>query len=94
MRAAVVLGLLAVLLGPRPSGAEELVSHMTLRVGKPRLWSPGYACMMIVCDDPSVVRVEDAKTKLRLLGLRVGSTRCGFWRDQTYRRVITFDVKK
>ena len=35
-----------------------------------------------VCDDTSIVRVEDGGDALRLVGLKVGKTQCGFWTQQ------------
>ena len=76
MRRALSLLLLLLLLGVYGGAAAQGpgLERMRLKVGKPKLWSPGYPCMMIVCDDKSVVRVEDAGTALRLVGLSPGST--------------------
>jgi hypothetical protein len=96
MRRALFVVVLLVLagLGAGATADEPGLERMQLRVGQPVLWSPGYPCIMIVCDDPTVVRVEDAQTSLRLTGLRVGSTRCGFWRDKGYRKLVQFDVTR
>jgi hypothetical protein len=55
-----LLVLLAILAGDvaaAPAASARSASRMTLKVGRPVLWSPGYGCTMIVCDDTSVVRV-------------------------------------
>jgi hypothetical protein len=39
----------------------------------------GFIIVGLVCDDTSVVRVEDGGDHLRLVGLAPGRTKCGFW---------------
>ena len=74
------------------SAAAAAGDRLTLYVGKSILWSPGYPSITIVCDDRSLVQVEDAGEKLRLTGLRPGRTRCGFWQSQGIRRVVEIEV--
>jgi hypothetical protein len=75
-----------------PAAEEAAGERLTLHVGKAILWSPGYPSITIVCDDRSLVQVEDAGEKLRLTGLRPGRTRCGFWQSPGLRRVVEIEV--
>jgi len=59
--------------------AERLPERqVTLRVGQPVPFTPGALPTQVICDDVSVVRVDDAGDHLRLTGLRPGSTACSF----------------
>jgi hypothetical protein len=46
-----------------------------------------------ICDDTSLVRVEDATTALRVVGLAAGHTRCGFWFADHTRALFTVTVR-
>jgi hypothetical protein len=39
----------------------------------------GFIIVGLVCDDTSIVRVEDGGNHLRLAGRAPGWTKCGFW---------------
>jgi hypothetical protein len=74
------LSLMAVLLqgvdaarGNTP-GAEP----MQLARNKPVDFRPGFLPAQVVCDDLTIIRVEDAGDHFRLTGLKAGTTLCGF----------------
>lgn len=52
---------------------------LTLAVGQSVNYTPGFLPAQVVCDDRSIVRVEDAGTAFRLTGLKPGETDCAFW---------------
>jgi hypothetical protein len=52
--------------------------RLTLRVGQPVAFTPVPLPTQVICDDLSIVRVEDAVDHLRLIGLKPGSTSCSF----------------
>jgi hypothetical protein len=54
------------------------VEQRSLEVGTPISFTPGQLPAAVVCDDLSVVRVEDAGDHFRITGLRPGSTLCSF----------------
>jgi hypothetical protein len=56
-------------------GAEQVVLH----VDRPIAFTPGFLPAQVICDDLSIVRVEDAGTSFRITGLKEGSTLCSFW---------------
>jgi hypothetical protein len=58
------------------AAADEDVVILT--VGASQEISLGYKPSMTICDDTSVVKVEDAGDAIRLTGLREGKTACGF----------------
>jgi hypothetical protein len=70
------------------------VHQVTLKVGKPVPFTPGALPTQIVCDDLSVLRVQDAGDHLRLTGLKPGSTECSFGMLSTpgLRQIYRFDV--
>jgi hypothetical protein len=50
----------------------------TLVVGQPVAFVPAALPATVVCDDLSIVRVDDAGSYLRLTGLQPGATDCSF----------------
>jgi hypothetical protein len=77
-RAVVLAG--ALLFGARPVAAETTpgAEPMQLERGKPVDFRPGFLPAQVVCDDLSVIKVEDAGDHFRLTGLKAGKTLCGF----------------
>jgi hypothetical protein len=57
--------------GPQPVYLDIKVGHYS----DVKLAGPA----QVVCDDKSLVRVEDVRTALRLHGAKVGRTQCGFF---------------
>ena len=57
---------------------EEPPQLYTLTVGEPAAFTPAELPVSVICDDLTVLRVEDAGTFLRLTGLKPGSTQCSF----------------
>lgn len=49
-----------------------------LTVGQPVAFVPVERPVTVICDDLSVLRVDDAGTYLRLTGLKPGATACSF----------------
>ena len=49
-----------------------------LVVGQPVLFTPTRRPVMVICDDTTIVSVEDTGTSLRMTGLRAGETTCSF----------------
>jgi hypothetical protein len=81
MRGLVVAVLVAVALVPpgRLRGAPaEAAPPSVLVVGQPVAFRPPALPVSVICDDTSIIRVEDAGTFLRLTGLRAGTTTCSF----------------
>jgi len=66
-----------------------------LVVGQPIAFNPPTLPVSIICDDLSVVRVEDAGTFLRITGLRPGATSCSVGSPQRpgLRQIHRFDVR-
>jgi hypothetical protein len=66
-----------------------------LVVGQPIAFKPPTLPVSIICDDLSVVRVEDAGTFLRITGLRPGATSCSVGSPQRpgLRQIHHFDVR-
>ena len=64
------------LISPAMSTSSEVLK---LKVGESVGYTPGFLPAQVVCDDLSVVRVEDAGTRFRLVGLKAGATDCGFF---------------
>jgi len=68
------------------------VDAIRLKVGKPVDYTPGFLPAQVVCDDVSVIRVEDAKTRFRLTGLKSGATDCGFFSVTGRHRLLHITV--
>jgi hypothetical protein len=66
-----------------------------LVVGQTVAFTPPTLPVSIICDDLSVVRVEDAGTFLRITGLRPGATSCSVGSPQRpgLRQMHHFDVR-
>ena len=60
------------------AGAVGTTTQQTLVVGEPVAFVPAARPATVVCDDLSIVRVDDAGTYLRLTGLKPGATACSF----------------
>jgi hypothetical protein len=75
--------------------AAEVQPPQVLVVGHPVVFRPEALPVSIICDDTSVVRVEDAGTYLRLTGLKPGTTACSFGSALRpgRRQVYSFDVR-
>jgi hypothetical protein len=98
MRAlAASLLLVALTVPPCPirTAAAEVQPPQVLIVGRPVAFRPAALPVSIICDDTSVVRVEDAGTFLRLTGLKPGATECSFGSALRpgQRQVYRFDVR-
>jgi hypothetical protein len=76
--AAFALLLLAPHIRADPDPAAGAIS---LRVGRPLDFNPGFRVMFTICDDTSLVRVEWSGQPgvPRLTGLKPGATLCGFY---------------
>jgi hypothetical protein len=48
-------------------------------VGQAIDYTPGFLPAQVICNDVSLLRVEDAGTRFRITGVRAGETDCGFW---------------
>jgi hypothetical protein len=70
-------GLMAASLPARTEG--EALPQIRIKVGEAYQLHLGFIIVALVCDDTSVVRVEDGGDHLRLVGLAPGQTKCGFW---------------
>jgi len=63
-----------------PARAEgEALPQIRIKVGEAYQLHLGFIIVGLVCDDTSLVRVEDGGDHLRLVGLAPGRTNCGFW---------------
>lgn len=49
-----------------------------LVVGHPVLFTPTRRPVMVLCDDTTIVSIEDTGRSLRMTGLRAGETTCSF----------------
>jgi hypothetical protein len=80
-------------LGEPPASAPDTLS---LRVGQAIDYTPGFLPAQVICNDVSIIRVEDAGTPFRLTGLRAGDTDCGFWSIalRGIRRVVHVRVRE
>jgi hypothetical protein len=74
---AVLAGFMAGALAARADG--EVLPQIQIKVGETHQLRLGFIIVGLVCDDTSVVRVEDGGDHLRLVGLAPGRTKCGFW---------------
>ena len=70
-------GFMAACLPARAEG--EALPQIRIKVGEAYQLHLGFIIVGLVCDDTSVVRVEDGGDHLRLVGLAQGQTQCGFW---------------
>lgn len=61
-----------------PPDAVTTSPPSVLVVGRPVAFRPGALPVSVICDDLSVVRVDDAGTFLWLTGLKPGETSCSF----------------
>jgi hypothetical protein len=63
-----------------PARAEgDAFPQVRIAVGEAYQLRLGFIIVGLVCDDNSLVRVEDGGDHLRLVGLAPGRTKCGFW---------------
>jgi lipopolysaccharide/colanic/teichoic acid biosynthesis glycosyltransferase len=63
----------------QPNGAPVgTTTTRTIVVGRPVAFVPASRPATVICDDLSVVRVDDAGTFLRVTGLKPGATDCSF----------------
>jgi len=72
-----LVGFMAASLPARADG--EALPEIRIKVGEAYQLRLGFIIVGLVCDDTSVVRVEDGGDHLRLVGLAQGQTKCGFW---------------
>jgi hypothetical protein len=61
-----------------------------LVVGSPVAFKPATLPVSVICDDLSVVRVDDAGTFLWLIGLKPGATSCSFGSAQLAGRRLLY----
>jgi hypothetical protein len=61
------------------SGLAVAGDILTLKVGQSMSYTPGFLPAQVVCDDQSVVRIDDAGSAFRLTALKAGETDCAFW---------------
>lgn len=66
---------------------------VALVVGRPVPFRPPALPASVICDDLSVVRVEDAGTFLRLTGLKPGETSCSFGSAQQAGRRALYRIR-
>ena len=63
-----------------PAWAQgEPLPQIRIKVGEAFQLHIGFIIVGLICDDTSLVRVEDGGDHLRLVGLAPGRTKCGFW---------------
>lgn len=60
-------------------GLSVVGDTVTLKVGQSVYYTPGFLPAQVMCDDRSIVRVDDAGSTFRLTALRAGETDCAFW---------------
>jgi hypothetical protein len=71
-------GLLA---GMPPARAQApTMRQLTVEVGQPGRVQLEFPVATTVCDDLSLLRLEDGGDHIRVVGLKPGRTKCGFWR--------------
>ncbi len=73
--------------------AAEGPEKMVITVGAYAELRLGYPIIEAICDDTTVVRVEDGGDHLRLRGLAVGTTLCGFWKQKSPRPQRLIEVQ-
>jgi hypothetical protein len=83
MRAFLSLSLLAAwLLGGTPARADDqTLPEIKVKVGEAAPLRLGWVLLGAVCDDTSLIKIEDGGDHLLVVGLAPGKTKCGFWRD-------------
>jgi hypothetical protein len=83
------------LTGALAASAPGGVPEVSLRAGQAIPFTPGELPSTVICDDLSVLRVEDAGDHFEIVGLKPGSTLCSFSPPALpgIRRVYRFDVK-
>jgi hypothetical protein len=68
-------------LGALPAFAQPpTIKHLTVRVGETGRIQLTFPALGTVCDNLSLIRVEDGGDFIRVVGLKAGQTKCGFWR--------------
>ena len=60
------------------ASAQARGEAILLRVGQGMDFRPGFVPAQSTCDDPSVIKIEDAGDHFRITGLQPGKTLCGF----------------
>ena len=68
--------LFAIILTAFIAAGSEATRELT--VGRPVAFVPVETPVSVICDDLSVLRVDDEGTYLRLTGLKAGATACSF----------------
>lgn len=72
--------LTALVLWPALSLADDTPTKFKVQVGHSKPLSLGGPVSVGICDDKSIVSVGDGTDALKLTGLKVGKTKCGFWK--------------
>ncbi len=68
-------------LGALPVSAQPpTVRQLTVKVGEAGRIQLAFPAASTVCDDLSLIRVEDGGDFIRVVGVKAGKTQCGFWR--------------
>jgi hypothetical protein len=62
-------------------------------VGESTTLSLGGVASVGQCDDPSLLRIEAAGTDLKIVGVKVGKTACGFWTQNAPGRITHIEVE-
>lgn len=69
------------LLGALPAVAQApTVRRLSVKVGEAGKVQLTFPAIATVCDDLSLIRVEDGGDFIRVVGVKAGQTKCGFWR--------------
>jgi hypothetical protein len=64
-----------------PASAQPpTVKQLTVKVGEAGKIHLAFPAASTVCDDLSLIRVEDGGDFIRVVGVKAGKTKCGFWR--------------
>ena len=94
-RACAALLFVAALVPPCRLRAAPATPSTELIVGRPVALQPPALPVSVICDDTSIVRVEDAGDRLVVTGLRPGSTACSFGTPSRAgrRHLYRFDVR-
>jgi hypothetical protein len=97
VRALIVASLIAAVTVPpcKLRAAPATGPTHVLVVGEPIAFKPPTLPVSVICDDLSVLRVEDAGTFLRITGLRPGATSCSVGSPQRpgLRQMHHFEVR-
>ncbi len=99
MRSCLCIVFLAVFMAASlPTRAEgETLPQILIKVGEVYQLHLGFIIVGLVCDDTSLVRIEDGGDHLRLVGLAPGRTKCGFWskaQSPTPSRVYEVEISR